>query len=1036
MLKIMSTLAPIFENKNAKNYIMKSKNIIIGSLGLAALSAVFMLVPFDFSKKGSYNPTDLSALQKQSASDAQKWLEARYLDLATGEKITPEKLAFLMSQEGERKRSALVFQELGPDNIGGRTRALVSDREDANLVWAGGVSGGLFHSSDGANTWNKVDEFPGMPYISSMTQTEDRTVFVATGSFEEGWSGDGLYYKTFGSDTWTLVPGTASLSRITEVVSADAGNTVYFATTTGLKKFTVGGTSFTAVTVANGSCDALKISKDGQVIVASMASTGKTYISNDAGASFTDVSGTIANNKIPAGAPRIEYSISPTKNTQNAYTVYAVRTNSNLLGMHVSQDNGNTWNQFIGASGTPSNLDIFRDQGTYNSINSVDPTNSERLLIGGIDIWEWRQTVNNPPSGGFEKLTNWFLHPTSPTYAHADNHEMKWDKNNRLYLGNDGGIQISESFGAEFYPANRGYNVTQFYGIAMDRNGAVMGGTQDNGTVYNDFSNASYKEFTEVGGGDGFECEISFFNPKVLFGSVYYNSVQRSADKGQSMGSFEPPYPTTYGATGASSSAFPFHTEFVLAEFYDENSTDKVTYKANADYVAGASIRVASLSTGDTIDYVTPVALYYDDTVFAEPSLTRTDYKIINSISGFPIDLGQNAYTITYDAAPSGLSLDDTLLVNGTTVAEVGTLTPYQHYFAQNDVTNEIFDLLDEVEAYNISWDTIQVKDPFQSWFIVYTAANGGEVWGTRDALRFADATPEWVNFATGIGGSLYSSIDIEFSKDLNNCYISSGTDVYRIDGLGSLYSQSATFTDDVLAAGAAKVRISTQDCEGIALNPNNANDLLLLQGFSGTLTRSNNATAATPTFVPLSASLGIGCYDAIIDRDDSEILVVGTAFGVKISMNGGDTWEDASAGFENVPVYEVRQNWRTWAEGCYRSGEIYLGTFGRGIWASSDLLGLKDETSDKFKYHKIDLSVYPNPTADVSTLTFNLLKTGNVNVKVYNLAGVLVKNISVKNMEKGSQKLDLNSSNLPNGTYIVKFSSGDYNESVKFIKM
>ena len=82
------------------------------------------------------------------------------------------------------------------------------------------------------------------------------------------------------------------------------------------------------------------------------------------------------------------------------------------MSMHVSHDNGQTWNQFVGASGPPNEFDIYRNQGTYNSILSVDPTDSERLLIGGIDVWEWKQTVNNPPSGGFEKISLWFVNPS------------------------------------------------------------------------------------------------------------------------------------------------------------------------------------------------------------------------------------------------------------------------------------------------------------------------------------------------------------------------------------------------------------------------------------------------------------------------------------------------------------------------------------------------------------------------------------------------------------------------------------------------
>lgn len=1018
---------------------MKSKNLIIGTASLTVLTAVFMLTPFNFYKKeGEYKQTSLKALQQQNANDARIWLDARYVDLETGEKITPEKLQLIIEQEKNRKRSDIVFEELGPDNIGGRTRAILVERTTPSLVYAGGVSGGLFVSYNGANTWQRVDDFPGLPYISSMTETPDGTIFVGTGMSAAGsdsWGGNGLYYKLNTSDQWELVPGTGNFPLIEEVVSSDVNNTVFFATVQGVKKWTVGDAAISNVTIATGSCSSLQMSKDGQTIVATVGSANKTYVSNDGGATFADKSGTVANNRIPAGASRVEYAISPTKNSSNNYSIYVTRTGGNLIGMHVSHDNGENWSRFVGSSGTPSDLDIYRDQGTYNSVLTVTPNNPERILIGGIDIWEWKQTVSNPPAGGFEQLSLWFLDPTNSSYVHADNHEMKWDMNGRLFIGNDGGIGISDNYGATFYPANRGYNVTQFYGIAMDRDGSVMGGAQDNGTLYNNFTNASYNEFSEVGGGDGFECEISFFNPNVMFTSVYHNSISRSGDKGLSFGAFGPNFPANYGPVGTASAAHPFHTEFVLAEYFDPNSQDFVTYMPKKDYAAGATVRVPSLSTGDTITYQTPTALYYDDTVFANSSLTRTDYKVRNGLNGITYDLGQNTYTTIYnESGPvNPPAVGDTLLVNGTTRVFVAEVTPYQHYFAQNSATNETYDLREENMAFNISWDTISVRDPFQSWFIVYAGLNGGEIWGTRDALRLSTAA-KWSKIATGLG--TFGSVDIEFSKDLNHCYISCGSKVFRVDGLGSIYSQQADFVTAATALGTNKRQISAQNCEGIALNPNNPDDLILLQGFSGSILRSSNATATTPTFQALT-SLQVGAYDAIIDRNNPNVIVVGTALGVRVSNNGGQSWTNASAGFDNVPVFEVRQNWRTWAEGCKRPGEIYLGTFGRGIWASSSLVGLNENNDTKFLASlNTKLKVYPNPTTDNASVSFNLLKSANVSVKVYNLAGVLVKSIDVKNMNSGANTINLDADNLPNGTYVVKLSSGNINESVKFIKM
>ena len=60
--------------------------------------------------------------------------------------------------------SNITWSERGPNNVGGRTRALMYDLNDATLktVWAGSVGGGLWKCTDITLTppvWNKVDDF-------------------------------------------------------------------------------------------------------------------------------------------------------------------------------------------------------------------------------------------------------------------------------------------------------------------------------------------------------------------------------------------------------------------------------------------------------------------------------------------------------------------------------------------------------------------------------------------------------------------------------------------------------------------------------------------------------------------------------------------------------------------------------------------------------------------------------------------------------------------------------------------------------------
>ena len=979
------------------------KIYLVGSLLVMTVCSTVALMKSNAILPGKYqakklNARDLnSAMATKGADEALEWMKARYIDVTTGMPVSEEKLQEIRKKVNQLGRSKnIAFTEEGPDNIGGRTRAIQIDRTNVNRVWAGGVSGGLFVSNNKGNTWSRVNEYfaaGANPYISSMTQTPDGVLYVATGSNQEGWGGNGVWYTADFGATWNTIPNTNSC---TQVVSSNADNFVWLATTGGLKKWKNGDASLTAVPVTTGSCTALEISKDGQLVLCAFGAN-KTYVSTDGGANFSDRSGTATNNLVPTSAPRIEFAISSIKNSSNHYSLYAVRTNSNLLSMHVSHDDGATWTQFVGASGPPSEFDIYRDQGTYNSIVSVVPTDPEQILIGGIDIWRWKQTVNNPPSGGFQKISLWSVAPQASIYVHADNHEMKWDQSNRFYAGNDGGVSISNDNGNTWFVANRGYNVTQFYGIAFDRDGAVMGGAQDNGTLYNNHTLSTYQEFREVGGGDGFECEISYFNPAVMFSTIYYNNISRSGDKGNTWSTFEPLLPSSYDPPGTDGSAFhPFHTEVFLSEYYDLNSKDSVTYIPTKNYAAGSTIRVPSLSSGDSIVYTSPNALYFDDTLIYNPALTANG-----------INYGQNA------------------------------------------VTGELVEMGTDTMIFNVSWDTLRIADPFQSWFLVYVNANGGELWGTRNALRLSVQNPQWVCVARGIGGGLFNSVDVEFSKDLEHCFISAGNGVWRVDGLGSVYTSDANFVSKVGYVGTGAqattptyttaTKITTTNYEGIAVNPSDADDIVLFAGFNGTNRRSLNATSATPTYTALPSIIAgsqPACYDGIIDRDDSNIIVVGTSEGVFVTENGGGLWENASAGFEGTPVFEVRQSWRTFEEGNNRPGEIYIGTFGRGIWKTGAYLGVGDNGSVNSGSSIKDMITYPNPSSANTTLSFELEKEGDVMVSVYSISGALVKKIAKEKLMAGQQELTIDSETLNEGIYIIKMQSGQQSQSVTFVKM
>ena len=148
--------------------------------------------------------------------------------------------------------SDLDWIEMGPDNIGGRTRALIFDNQDpnANTIYAGSVTGGLFKSTDLGSNWEKINNASGTANlnVSTMAQAENGTIYVGTGEglsserytatgdwgYEGGFVGKGIF-KSGNNDNFTRVAGTNPASNIDfayiNKIRIDAKNNRIFAAT-------------------------------------------------------------------------------------------------------------------------------------------------------------------------------------------------------------------------------------------------------------------------------------------------------------------------------------------------------------------------------------------------------------------------------------------------------------------------------------------------------------------------------------------------------------------------------------------------------------------------------------------------------------------------------------------------------------------------------------------------------------------------------------------------------------------------------------
>ena len=130
--------------------------------------------------------------------------------LALQEKLRKERLFSKVPGDGTNN-----WTERGPDNQGGRTRAIMFDPNDASgkRVFAGGVSGGLWLNSDitDANSaWAEVG-IPANLAVSVITHDPNNTMtfYVGTGeSYTNGdANGNGVWKSTNGGQSWARIFG-------------------------------------------------------------------------------------------------------------------------------------------------------------------------------------------------------------------------------------------------------------------------------------------------------------------------------------------------------------------------------------------------------------------------------------------------------------------------------------------------------------------------------------------------------------------------------------------------------------------------------------------------------------------------------------------------------------------------------------------------------------------------------------------------------------------------------------------------------------
>jgi hypothetical protein len=421
------------------------------------------------------------------------------------------------------------WYERGPDNIGGRTRAVVFDPNDAanayKKVWAGSVSGGLWYNNnitDAATAWTKVNDFWDNLAVSCMAYDPSNTqrFYVGTG---EGFNnidavqGAGIFYSANGGTTWTrlanTIPTGTSLTdafKFTQKIVVNSTGVVFAATHFGILRSTDQGGTWTFVMRPSTNTGIMALGGTDFVADLEIASDGVLYAATSSGRVIksTDATGTTWSNITPAGVNatfRTEIGLAPSTSgaTQTLYVVSYSGINANIW-FKKSVDAGANWTNCAIPSIGISN------QGWYDLILTVHPTNANALFAGA---------VNN--SRSIDGGSTW----GTPLNIHTDHHNFVFRPGtNEVVNGQDGGIYYTPDWGdvTDNSPIvnsrNNGFNVTQMYSVAaknVNGDGYALAGSQDNGTHKMTISATTVGPSGYVWHSDGMLCYIDQDNPNI-----------------------------------------------------------------------------------------------------------------------------------------------------------------------------------------------------------------------------------------------------------------------------------------------------------------------------------------------------------------------------------------------------------------------------------------------------------------------------------------------------------------------------------------
>ena len=531
------------------------------------------------------------------------------------------------------------WQALAPFNFAGRILSLAISPANANTMFVGSASGGLWKTTNGGNggaggiNWTYVPTgFPvlgvGAVVINPLNANE---MYVGTGEVYNknpkgvtsaghirtyrGFYGIGILKSIDGGTTWQQVLNfsQSNLEGVFDMlINPLKPSTVWAATTDGLYRSFNSGTDWTKVHSVLMATDLAMKPGDTSVLYVACGNFNSTgtglYKSVNAGAvlpTFTKMT-----SGLPAYTGMARIAISAANTSRIYASLGHDPATTTKYGLYVSTNQGSSWTKI-------TTTNVINGQGWYAHDVVVDPANANTVYWGEIDIYK---STNGGSS--FTKVSSWSGWNLSNTtigttaegssnYVHADNHRL-FMTGSTVFSCTDGGLFKSTNGGSSWLSLNGGLQTVQIYpniSVSKTDPNYMLLGLQDNGTfVYRGVPGCK-----RVIGADGFSTAIDPTNDNIGFAEYYFLNLKKSSDKGNTFNTTS--YSNSYNAQNVPNENACFNSPFVFAAnntnimyagtIYLKKSTNKGGNWTNGNggaVLSGASNPIITIATAPTDD--------------------------------------------------------------------------------------------------------------------------------------------------------------------------------------------------------------------------------------------------------------------------------------------------------------------------------------------------------------------------------------------------------------------------------------------------